>query len=90
MGKDRAADFSNIEYVFLDRDGVLNRNPSDGRFVTRWEELQLLPGVEEALAALNESGRKVIVVTNQRGIALGLFSHDELTRTPRAGSTIDI
>jgi len=80
MSENRAAEFSDIEYVFLDRDGVLNRNPSDGRFVTRWEEFQLLPGVAEAIAALNQSGRKVIVVTNQRGVALGLFSHDDLNR----------
>ena len=71
---------SDIEYVFLDRDGVLNRQPPDGRFVTCPEELELLPGVEDAVAALNRSGRKVIVVTNQRGIALGLYSHHDLAR----------
>ena len=76
----RAADFSNIEYVFLDRDGVLNRNPSDGRFVTCWEEFHLLPGVEAAIEALNRTGRKVIVVTNQRAVALELISPDDLDR----------
>lgn len=80
MGDDRAGDFSNIEYVFLDRDGVLNRNPPDGRFVTSWEEFQLLPGVEDAIAWLNRSGRKVIVVTNQRAVALNLISREELDR----------
>jgi D-glycero-D-manno-heptose 1,7-bisphosphate phosphatase len=80
MANDRAVHFSNIEYVFLDRDGVLNRNPADGRFVTCWEEFHLLPGVETAIAALNRSGRKVIVITNQRGIALGLLSADDLNR----------
>jgi histidinol-phosphate phosphatase family protein len=67
-------ELSNIEYVFLDRDGVLNSKPALGQFVTRWEEFHLLPGVEDALAQLNRSGRKVIVVTNQRGVALGLYS----------------
>jgi len=38
----------------------------------------VLPGVEQAIARLNGSGRKVIVVTNQRGIALGLHSESEL------------
>ena len=60
-----------IQYVFLDRDGVINRKLAEGKYVTRWEELELLPGVAAAIAALNRSGRKVIVVTNQRGIALG-------------------
>ncbi|MGC2108350.1 MAG: HAD-IIIA family hydrolase [Candidatus Korobacteraceae bacterium] len=80
MGRDRAPDFSGIEYVFLDRDGVLNRKPAGGGFVTRWEELELLPKAPEAIAVLNRSQRTVIVVTNQRGIALGLFSQDDLER----------
>ncbi len=80
MGNNPAIELSDIEYVFLDRDGVLNRQPPDGGFVTCPEELQLLPGVEDAVAALNRSGRKVIVITNQRGIALGLYSHDDLAR----------
>jgi D-glycero-D-manno-heptose 1,7-bisphosphate phosphatase len=80
MGNSRAVELSDIAYVFLDRDGVLNRQPPEGRFVTCAEELELLPGVEDAVAALNRSGRKVIVVTNQRGIALGLYSHDDLAR----------
>ena len=74
----RAGKFKNIGYVFLDRDGVLNRNLPDGGFVTSWENFELLPGVEEAVGRLNRSGRKVIVVTNQRGIALGLLSDDDL------------
>ena len=57
---------------------MLNRNPAGGQFVTRWEEFEFLPGVEEAIARLNRSGRKVILVTNQRGIALGLYSEADL------------
>jgi len=71
-------ELTNIEFVFLDRDGVLNRKPPPGQFVTRWEDFELLPGVEEAIAILNRSGRKAIVVTNQRGVALGLYSLEEL------------
>jgi histidinol phosphatase-like enzyme len=56
MGSNRAIYFSNIAFVFLDRDGVLSRQPPDGRFVTCWEELDVLPGVEDAVAALNRSG----------------------------------
>lgn len=48
--------------------------------MTCWQEFELLPGVEDAVAELNRSGRKVIVVTNQRGIALGLYSHQDLER----------
>jgi D-glycero-D-manno-heptose 1,7-bisphosphate phosphatase len=78
MGEHNANNFSDIEYVFLDRDGVLNRSLPDGRFVTRWEEFELLPGVAGAIARLHRSGRKVIVVTNQRCVALGLCSEADL------------
>ena len=78
MRGSEATDFTNVTFVFLDRDGVINRKPAAERFVTCWDEFELLPGVEDAIAALNRSHRKVIVVTNQRGVALGLYSLDEL------------
>ena len=77
MSDDRTRNFANIQYVFLDRDGVLNRC-DDGSFVTSWEQCELLPGVEEAIARLNLSGRKVIVVTNQRGVALGVCTRADV------------
>jgi D-glycero-D-manno-heptose 1,7-bisphosphate phosphatase len=80
MPKNPVIDFTNLKYVFLDRDGVLNRKAPPAQYITRPEELVILPGIEEAVAALNRAGRKVIVVTNQRGIALGLYSHDDLNR----------
>ena len=73
-----ANEFTNIEFVFLDRDGVINRKPTAGTYVTCWEEFELLPGAEDAVAKLNRSGRKAIVVTNQRGVALGLYSWQDL------------
>src|SRR5579871_341731 len=78
MNRGEACDFRNIEFVFLDRDGVLNRPPPAGKFVTCWQELELLPGAADAVARLNRSARKAIVVTNQRGVALGLYSLAEL------------
>lgn len=66
--------FHGIRCLFLDRDGVLNRKAAEGEYIGRWEEFHLLPGVEEAIAALNRSGRTVIVVSNQRGIARGRYT----------------
>jgi D-glycero-D-manno-heptose 1,7-bisphosphate phosphatase len=60
-------------FIFLDRDGVINQKPHEGEYVERWEDFHVLPGVEQAIAALNRAGRKVIVVTNQRGVALGKY-----------------
>ena len=64
--------------VFLDRDGVLNEKMPEGRYVTSWEEFHVLPGVAEAVARLNRAGLRVLVVSNQRGIALGLCTAADL------------
>jgi D-glycero-D-manno-heptose 1,7-bisphosphate phosphatase len=64
----------NLATVFLDRDGVLNRKMPEGRYVERWEDFHVLAGVPEAIARLNQAGLRVIVVSNQRGIALGLYT----------------
>jgi|SRR6266850_4413566 len=64
--------------AFLDRDGVINRKPPEGQCVTRWEELQFLPGVPEAIILLTGAGYSVFVVSNQRGVVKGLLTQDEL------------
>lgn len=63
-----------LETVFLDRDGVLNEKMPEGQYVTSWAGFHLLPGVPEAIARLNRAGLRAVVVTNQRGIALGLYT----------------
>ena len=65
---------SGIRYVFLDRDGVINRKPPEGAYISQWGDFDFLPGAETAIAMLNRSGRRVIVVSNQRGIALGRYT----------------
>ncbi|MCS7269811.1 MAG: D-glycero-beta-D-manno-heptose 1,7-bisphosphate 7-phosphatase [Gemmataceae bacterium] len=57
--------------VFLDRDGVIIE---DGGYVADAEQVRLLPGAAQAIAALNRAGWHVVVVTNQSGIARGYFS----------------
>jgi heptosyltransferase-2 len=57
--------------VFLDRDGTLNR---DSGYVKTMEAMELLPGSVEAVARLNRAGARVVVITNQSGIARGLFT----------------
>ncbi len=63
-----------IETIFLDRDGVINQKLPEGEYVSSWERFALLPGVVEAIAALKQAGLRVIVVTNQRGVALGRYT----------------
>ena len=64
--------------AFLDRDGVINRKPPDGKYVTRWEEIEILPGVPEAIALLTQAGYCVLAVSNQRCVAKGLLTVSEL------------
>src|ERR1700677_2236381 len=71
-------DHSPVRYVFLDRDGVLNRKMPEGAYVTDWAQFQWLGGAGEAIARMNRAGLTVILVTNQRGIALGLYTHAQL------------
>jgi D-glycero-D-manno-heptose 1,7-bisphosphate phosphatase len=61
-----------LRTVFLDRDGILNEKMPEDQYVTCWEEFHVLPGVPQALRRLNEANLRVIVVSNQRGIARGL------------------
>jgi D-glycero-D-manno-heptose 1,7-bisphosphate phosphatase len=61
--------------VFLDRDGVLNRAVRrDGRPYPpeRLEDLEILPGVAEALRSLKASGFRLVVVTNQPDVGKGM------------------
>ncbi|GGG06847.1 D-glycero-alpha-D-manno-heptose-1,7-bisphosphate 7-phosphatase [Pontibacter amylolyticus] len=58
--------------IFLDRDGVLNRERGDYTYTL--EDFEVLPGVPEALALLKQNGYLLIVVTNQGGIAKGLYT----------------
>ena len=61
--------------VFLDRDGVINRAfVRDGRPYPpgSLKELELLPGVQQAVADLRSAGFLIVVVTNQPDVAKGL------------------
>ena len=60
--------------LFLDRDGVLNRRAPPGDYVKSVAEFAWLPGAREGVRRLNDEGWLVLVVTNQRGIARGLYT----------------
>lgn len=68
--------------IFIDRDGVLNVDVSP--YVSRLEQLQIFPWVEESLVKLHESGFDVYVISNQQGVALGITSPEELERMTEA------
>jgi D-glycero-D-manno-heptose 1,7-bisphosphate phosphatase len=57
--------------AFLDRDGVINR---DHGYVYRWEDFEFMPDALAGMRRLQDAGFKLIVVTNQSGIARGYYS----------------
>jgi D-glycero-D-manno-heptose 1,7-bisphosphate phosphatase len=63
-----------VDAVFLDRDGVLNVKVPEGMYITRPDEVVLLPGAAAAVRRLNQAGVPVLLVTNQRSIARGLLT----------------
>lgn len=64
------------DLVFLDRDGTLNEHRPG--YVDRPEDLVLLPEAVAAVRALNASGARVVLVTNQRGVATGALHESDL------------
>ena len=66
--------------VFLDRDGVIVREVD---YLRRVGQLDVLPGAADAVKSLRAAGFKVIVVTNQSGVARGYLSLATLTRIHR-------
>lgn len=61
--------------VFIDRDGVIN---VDKGYVYREEDLDLIEGAAAGIRLLNQNGLRVIVVTNQSGVARGLYAEDDV------------
>ena len=61
--------------IFLDRDGVLTREKS---YICRIEEMEIFPYVTECIRKIKDKGYYAIVVTNQSGVARGMFTEDDL------------
>lgn len=61
--------------IFLDRDGVIN---VDTGYVYRPEDLKLLPGVARGMRRLKELGYQLIIITNQSGVARGMFTLEQV------------
>jgi histidinol-phosphate phosphatase family protein len=61
--------------VFLDRDGTINEEVN---YLSKIEQLEILPNSAKAIKFLNENDFKVIVITNQSGVARGYFSKERL------------
>lgn len=87
---------SATQLVILDRDGVINEDP-EGEYVKSADEWEPIKGSLEAVALLNRAGFRVVVASNQSGLARGLFDiealnsiHEKMQRMlAEAGGEID-
>jgi len=83
--------------VILDRDGVLNRRAPRGQYIRHVGEFEWLPGSLDALRAFREAGYRVIVASNQAGVARGQVTAESLddihnkmrAEAAQAGGVID-
>ena len=84
-----------MKLVILDRDGTINHDSE--HYIKSLEEWRPITGSIEAIARLTQAGYRVVVATNQSGIARGLFTtrtlfeiHDHLQRLAvQAGGRVD-
>lgn len=67
--------------IFLDRDGTIN---IEKEYLSRVEDLQLIPGAAQGLSLLRHAGFKLVVVSNQSGVARGFFSEHRVLEINRA------
>lgn len=66
----------NNKCVFLDRDGVLNRERGGYTFLL--EDFEILPGVVDGLKRLKDAGYLLVMVTNQSGISKGVYTREQM------------
>lgn len=65
--------------IFLDRDGTLNSDEGH-YYIYRPEDVVFNPGVLEGLKRLKEAGYLLFIVTNQGGIAKGIYTHEDVRK----------
>ena len=66
-----------LDTLFLDRDGVINVK-LDGQYVKNPDEFEFMIGAEMAISKLSKIFNRILIVTNQQGIAKGIMSDNDL------------
>jgi len=71
--------------IFLDRDGVINKDPEHLKYqyVTEWREFKFLPGVKRAIKKLTDAGYSIYIISNQAGISKKYFTIKDLRAITR-------
>ena len=74
---------SDRKYIFIDRDGVMNRKPPKAEYVRKPTDFSWIEGSKDAIKKLNDAGFIVIEITNQAGIARGLMTDEDFWKVQR-------
>ena len=72
-----------IKIAFLDRDGVLNKSEIKNGYVGFIKDFKWIPGAKKAIKFIRSKGFKIVIVTNQSGIARGYFSVKDVYKLHR-------
>jgi len=67
-----------VKLVFLDRDGVINEFPGNGKYVTKVRDFHFIPGALEAIQSLTKAHYTIFIVSNQAGVGKGIFTKKKL------------
>jgi D-glycero-D-manno-heptose 1,7-bisphosphate phosphatase len=69
---------SSIKLVFLDRDGVINEFPGNGKYVTKLKEFHFIEGSLDAIRILTLEGYNIFIISNQAGVSKGIYTKNKL------------
>jgi D-glycero-D-manno-heptose 1,7-bisphosphate phosphatase len=64
--------------AFIDRDGVINKKAQDHCYITKIDDFTFNDGIFEFIKKIVDDGFEIIIITNQRGIARGIITIDQL------------
>jgi D-glycero-D-manno-heptose 1,7-bisphosphate phosphatase len=67
----------NLDTLFLDRDGVINLK-LDGEYIKNIDQFKFISGVKDSISKLSKIFKRILIVTNQQGIAKGIMSDKDL------------
>ena len=70
-----------IKVLFLDRDGTINKDT--GSYIASREQLQLIDRADEAIALARNAGFRIVIVSNQAGIARGIATVEQVEEVNR-------
>jgi len=72
-----------MKVLLLDRDGVINVFPGNGKYVTKLKKFRFVPGALDALRILTNEGYSIFIISNQAGVAKGVYSSKKLEHINR-------